>query len=208
MTHRDTAARVLFGSKILNNAIRGHYIEALAFDALQRHDQEHSLPLRWRYVGLSWGPWDLQRGTAQDKNRVRIQVRAKASQQLWEPGTPSRQEYDLGWKNSKKLPKYFARDFDPLLIGECELVGYRTDLFLLAWHGPNPATDAVIRGDDQSDPNNYDYFILRAPKSADPNSSPLRRLSIRTMFEEKLRSANFSGLADALNGAADEFLRQ
>ena len=107
MNYRDVAARVLFGSKVLNNAIRGHYIEALAFDALQRYDDERGLSPRWHYVGLNWGPWDLQRGAARDNSRVRFQVRAKAFRQLWEPETPSRLEYDLGWKTSKKLPPYF-----------------------------------------------------------------------------------------------------
>jgi hypothetical protein len=138
---------------------------------------------------------------------VRFQVRAKAFQQLFEPDAPSRHEYSLGWKSSKKLPAYFARDFDPLLIGDCELQGYRTDLFLFAWHGPHPITHNVTHRDDQSDPNNYDYFIwpARAPPSA--NDRPLRNLAIRHLFAGDRGPITFAALPAALNAAADEFLR-
>ena len=97
---------------------------------------------------------------------------------MWEPGTPSRHEYDLGWKQSEKLPTYFARDFDPLLIGECELTGYRCDLFLLAWHGPNLLSGESTHSDDQSNPNNYEYFIIPVREFVGRDERPVKKLLV------------------------------
>jgi hypothetical protein len=63
----------------------------------------------------------------------------------------------------------------------------------------------VTHGDDQSDPGNYDYFVLQAPAAAAANPRPLKMLSIRTLFEQ-MPPVGFADLAATMYAAADEFL--
>lgn len=84
-----------YGGKILNNAHRGDVVEIMVLTALG--DQ-------WKHVGLGWHPWDLQRGSGQE--RVRIQVKQTAAVQLW--GRTRMPTISFGWK--PRPPAYFVRD--------------------------------------------------------------------------------------------------
>jgi hypothetical protein len=83
MDYQKIAGDVLFGADVLDNTTRGNFIEAVTLDALTRHDRFHNVSKRWHHTGLGWGPWDLQRGAAASNDRVRFQLKAKASKQLW-----------------------------------------------------------------------------------------------------------------------------
>ena len=58
----------------------------------------------WRFVGLGWHPWDLQRGSGE--TRVRIQVKQCALLQLW--GATKQPAFQFSW--STRPPSYFERD--------------------------------------------------------------------------------------------------
>jgi len=196
MDYRHAAADVLFGHEVLSNSVRGLYIEALVYNSVSRHGK-----VDWHYVGLNWGPWDLQRGSHAEDNRVRFQVKVSAEKQLWERQAPAR-TFSLGWADTNELPGYFLADFPRDLVGEIELTGYRCDFFLLAWHGPHPLTGAPVRRDDQSDPNAYDYFIVPA------SALTAKSLGVRAVFERFQKPIDFSGLPVALNDAADHFSQE
>jgi hypothetical protein len=110
MSYRFKAADVLFGGtdregiNTLDNAIRGHYIEALIWSLLKEHNETCSANNQWMNAGVGWGPWDLQRGRHELGNRVRVQVKIKADKQLWIPRHNRPSEYSLGW-NEKDPPK-------------------------------------------------------------------------------------------------------
>jgi hypothetical protein len=79
MDYQKIAGDVLFGADTLDNSMRGVFIEAVVFHALIGRDGAQGLGMRWRHVGLGWGPWDLQRGSSHGGDRVRVQVKAKAA---------------------------------------------------------------------------------------------------------------------------------
>jgi hypothetical protein len=192
MDYQKIAGDILFGGDVLDNAVRGEFIEALTFDALLRHDATLG-QMRWHHIGKGWGPWDLQRGTAAAGDRVRFQVKTKASKQLWAQ-EKARHEYDLGHRTYKVVPKYFFRDFDQAVIGECEIRGYRADYFLLAWHECGP----------QSDPNTYAYFIVPVSDLPPTLAGPVKKIHIDAVKARKGHS--FAELPRAINDAADAFL--
>ena len=195
MDYQKIAGDVLFGANTLDNAMRGLFIEAVVFDALIRQDLETGIDERWRHVGLGWGPWDLQRGTAQRGDRVRVQVKTKAAKQHWKPQKEHEPIYDLGLSKKEMTPSYFTRDFPAETYGDCEASGYRTDFFLLAWH----AAEA------QSNPNNYSYFVVPADDlRANPAGAP-SRLSASYLIAN-YKATTFSDLAVTLNTAADGFM--
>ena len=67
-------ANRIYGGTVLNNSHRGDVVEMMVLAALGSD---------WKFVGLGWHPWDLQRGSGAD--RVRIQVRQSAAMQIWGP---------------------------------------------------------------------------------------------------------------------------
>jgi hypothetical protein len=198
--YQKIAGDLLFGGATLDNATRGIFLEAVIMCALMRHDEVQGIPPRWRHAGIGWGPWDLQRGTGSAGDRVRFQVKAKATRQLWEPRTVRPLEYDLGWKNAEKLPGYFDRDFPKEIYGSCEVTGHRCDFFLFIWHGPNLVTGETARGHRQSNPENYDHFIV---PSSDLRGA--KRVPAKHLFD-RYQPIDFRELAVKLNLAADTFL--
>jgi hypothetical protein len=100
----------------------------------------------------------------------------------------------LGHRTYKVVPKYFFRDFDQAVIGECEIRGYRADYFLLAWHECGP----------QSDPNTYAYFIVPVSDLPPTLAGPVKKIHIDAVKARKGHS--FAELPRAINDAADAFL--
>src|ERR1035437_9677119 len=92
---QDRIVKDLYNDPILNNSHRGDLVEILCLIALGPD---------WQHVGLGWHPWDLQRGTGDD--RIRIQVKNPASKQLW--GDTKKASINFNW--SEKPPSYFSRD--------------------------------------------------------------------------------------------------
>lgn len=193
MDYQKIAGDVLFGGVVLDNAARGAFIEALAFDAVTRADEAKGIAKRWHHIGLGWGPWDLQRGTAASGDRVRFQLKSKALKQLWQR-EKIRLEYDLGLKNATEMPGYFARDWDPKLIGVCEPNGYRTDYFLFSWH----------EAGSQADPHTYRFFIVSVNAIKPTTVGPAKKLLLSTLLDSG-SGCSFEELPSALNRAADEF---
>lgn len=200
LDYQKIAGDLVFGGDTLDNTARGIFLEAIIMYALTRHDEAQGIGPRWRHSGVGWGPWDLQRGTAATSDRVRFQVKAKAARQLWKPQHERPFEYNLGWKSAEKLPAYFDRDFPKGVYGECEAAGHRCDFFLLVWHGPNPVTGEMRRGDQQSNPENYDYFIV--PSCEWPGA---KKVLTKQLFE-RYDAIGLSELPACLNLAADQFL--
>lgn len=86
------------------------------------------------------------------------------------------------------------------VYGECEATGHRCDFFLLVWHGPNPVSGEMRRGDAQSNPENYDYFIV--PVSDWPGAKKVQAKQLFKSYEP----IGFADLPARLNLVADGFL--
>ena len=113
----------MYSGRVLNNSHRGDVVEMMVLSALQPE---------WNFVGLGWHPWDLQRGTGD--NRLRIQVKQSAALQLW--GPTKRPAISFGW--SKKAPDYFKRDNPGESI---ESEGWFCEIFVVGIHsGTDPET--------------------------------------------------------------------
>lgn len=186
--YQKIAGDLIFGGEILDNAARGIFIEALIVNALKNTDQ------RWFYAGQGWGPWDLQRGTGESGDRVRFQVKVKATKQLWKCEKEYRAEFNLGLKTREAVPSYFARDFPAKLFGTCEPSGYRTDYFLFAWHDMG----------SQSDPLTYDFYIVPAHKIEATAAGLAKKIAVERIRNEYAR-IGFADLPAQLNAAADGF---
>lgn len=214
MNHKNVAADILFsgsdrdGINTLDNAIRGHYIEALIWALLKEHNKTRPSDSQWINAGVGWGPWDLQRGRHDAGNRVRIQVKIKADKQLWKPQKIGRPKFSLGW-NDKEPPKFFASDFDPSIYGGIEPPpSHRCDLFLLGWHGKRP-DQTERRHSNQANPGEYDFLIaavtdlLPAATSLPVSSDVFERFG----KPEGAGQWSYQELPKALDAAADEYLR-
>jgi len=129
----------MYSGRVLNNSHRGDVVEMMVLSALQPE---------WKFVGLGWHPWDLQRGTHDD--RVRIQVKQSAALQLW--GPTKRPAISFGW--SKKAPGYFVRDNPGERI---ESEGWFCEIFVVGIHsGTDPQTV------DQVDPEQWRFLVIPA----------------------------------------------
>ena len=133
----QNVADTLYSSSILNNSHRGDVVEMMVLAALGPE---------WRFVGLGWHPWDLQRGTGAD--RVRIQIKQSAALQLWGPTV--RPVLSLNW--SDKPPSYFERDNPDETI---ESEGWFCDVFVFGVHQETDPTKV-----DQVDPRQWRFLII------------------------------------------------
>lgn len=127
----------LYSHRILNNSHRGNFVEMMVLDALRPE---------WRYVGLGWNIWDLQRGYGVD--RARIQIKQCAAQQLW--GKTKHMSFQFPW--SSHVPAYIRRDF-PNEAFENE--GWFCELFVVGVHA---ITDEDLC--DQTDPLQWQFMVV------------------------------------------------
>lgn len=130
-------AKKIYSSRILNNSHRGDIVEMMVLS---------SLGTDWKFVGLGWHPWDLQRGSG--SNRVRIQVKQCAALQLW--GLTKKLILKFGWK--KKAPAYFFRD-NP--TEDIEPEGWFCDIFVFGIHLENDKNKA-----DQVNPKQWKFLVI------------------------------------------------
>jgi len=130
-------AKQMYSECILNNAHRGDLVEMMVLSALGED---------WRFVGLGWHPWDLQRGHGE--NRIRIQVRQLAALQLW--GPTKKMTLQFGWKQNP--PSYFRRD-NPNEAIEDE--GWFCELFVFGLHRVTSREKA-----DQADPAQWEFLVV------------------------------------------------
>lgn len=127
----------VYKGPIINNAHRGDLVEMAVLAALGPP---------WKYVGLGWHPWDLQRGCGKD--RVRIQVKNCARLQLWGETTSPRVQF--GWK--AKPPAYFKQCYPNK---EIENEGWFCEIFVIGYHCNKNRSTA-----DQVDPEQWKYLII------------------------------------------------
>lgn len=187
MEHRDRLHRMLleklYTHRILNNSHRGDFVEMMVLDALGPD---------WRYVGLGWHIWDLQRGGGAE--RARIQVKQCAARQLW--GKTKRMTCQFPW--SDQVPAYIRRDYPNEAL---EKDGWFCELFVLGVH-------AVQDEDlcDQTDPSQWQFMVVpsRELKSGQNSMSvskakqrwPLLALpGLKSAVEVKLSELHEPGLA-------------
>jgi hypothetical protein len=139
--HRERLHRMLiekvYSHRILNNSHRGDFVEMMVLDALGPE---------WRYVGLGWNIWDLQRGTGKD--RARIQVKQCAARQLW--GKTKCMTLQFPW--SEHAPGYILRDFPNEAF---EKDGWFCELFVVGVHA---VEDEKVC--DQTDPTQWQFMIV------------------------------------------------
>ena len=172
-------AEKIFTPRILNNSHRGDVVEMMVLAALGPE---------WKFVGLGWHPWDLQRGSG--PNRVRIQVKQSAALQLW--GATKRLGITFGW--SKKPPSYFARDNAG---EEIELEGWFCDVFVVGIHqSTDPATV------DQVDPRQWKFLVISS------SDIPARCNSmILAKALTKWDLVSWTGIGPAVEGAISRLKR-
>jgi hypothetical protein len=127
----------IYSGRILNNSHRGELVEMMVLSALGPE---------WRYVGLGWNPWDLQRGNG--RNRVRIQVKNCAVRQLW--GKTQQLKLQTPW--SKKVPFYFSRHHPKEKI---EKQGWFCELFVVGIHLIEDETIC-----DQMDVTQWKFMVI------------------------------------------------
>ena len=130
-------AKAIYSGRVLNNSHRGDVVEMTVLAALGSD---------WKFVGLGWHPWDLQRGAGKD--RVRIQVKHSAALQLW--GPTKKPTLSLNW--SDKPPEYFARDNPGESI---EREGWFCEVFVFGVHQESD-TGKV----DQVDPKQWKFLVI------------------------------------------------
>lgn len=130
-------AENMYTAPILNNAHRGDVVEMMVLAALGPE---------WKFVGLGWHPWDLQRGKGD--SRTRIQVKQTAALQLWgQTRTPT---LSFGW--SSKPPSYFKRDNPD---EEIESEGWFCEVFVFGVHQDSNQATA-----DQVDPRQWKFLAI------------------------------------------------
>ena len=130
-------ADVFYRGHILNNSHRGDVVEMMVLAALG---------LDWKFVGLGWHPWDLQRGSG--KNRQRIQIKQSAALQLWGPTRSL--VLSLNWSDNP--PSYFARDNPGETI---ESEGWFCEIFVFGIHQELDPLKA-----DQVDPRQWKFLVI------------------------------------------------
>ena len=133
----DMVAEEIYGGQILNNSYRGDVVEMMVLAALGSN---------WKHVGLGWHPWDLQRGSGDD--RIRIQVKQTAAIQVW--GDTKARTLRFNWRPNP--PSYFERDNPDEAI---EVEGWFCDLFVFGLHDE---TDSLIA--DQADPMQWKFLVI------------------------------------------------
>lgn len=148
----------IYEIKILNNTHRGDVVEMMVLAALGDE---------WRYVGLGWHPWDLQKGTRH--NRVRIQVKQSAAVQLWSPAKTRKRVVSLGWK--RKPPNYFKRDHPNEPI---EAEGWFCEVFVVGIHDGTKKSEI-----DQVDPRQWTFLVIPTQELARETDSISREEAIK-----------------------------
>jgi len=130
-------ARTMYGPGVLNNTHRGDVVEAMVLEALGPD---------WNFVGLGWHPWDLQRGSGDE--RVRIQVKQTAALQVWAP--TKKMTLKFNWSESP--PSEFER-YNP---GEAiESEGWFCDVFVFGLHRE---TDTSVA--DHMDVRQWTFLVI------------------------------------------------
>ena len=127
----------MYSERVLNNSHRGDVVEMMVLTALGNE---------WRFVGLGWHPWDLQRGAGKD--RVRIQVKQTAALQLWGPTVT--QALSLNWSDNP--PFYFKKNNPGKSI---EREGWFCEIFVFGVHQESDPNKA-----DQIDPQQWKFLVI------------------------------------------------
>jgi len=133
----QSVAVAMYSGSVLNNSHRGDVVEMMVLAALGSE---------WKFVGLGWHPWDLQRGGGTD--RIRIQIKQSAALQLWGPTV--KPVLSLNW--SDKPPAYFERDNPGETI---ESAGWFCEIFIFGIHQESDPTKV-----DQVDPRQWKFLVI------------------------------------------------
>jgi hypothetical protein len=138
--------REFFECRVMDNALRGYWCEAMVAEALGPE---------CRITSANWAPRDLEIGPESGvfPQRIRLQVKNSACRQTWH-GTasqPSDTLFSLTWRNR---PAYWTRDF---LHRPCKASGFLCDAFVLCHH---PGFDEP--GLDQGDTSQWQVYLVSA----------------------------------------------
>ena len=169
----------MYKGPTLNNSHRGDLVEALVLMALGKE---------WRFVGLGWHPWDIERSI--DGQRIRIQVKQTAALQLW--GPTKRSSISFGW--SKKPPEYFERDNPGQAIEAC---GWFCEVFVIGVHqNDDPGSS------DQVDPSQWRFLVIPICDLAPGTNSMVLGRAL-----DRWSLVRWHELADAVETAIDQLSR-
>lgn len=175
----DMVTQAMYSSKILNNAHRGDVVEVMV---------QHALGPEWRLVSLGWHPWDIQKGEGSE--RIRLQVRQLALQQLW--GFTKAPVLKFGWK--KRPPSYFARDNSNEAI---EPEGWFCEIFVIGLHLVREPEEV-----DQLDPKQWQFLVIPTSDLKPEQDSMVLKRAL-----SKWRPVRWSELAKTVSQAAERCIR-
>ena len=143
-TIKRRANKELFDNRLMDNAIRGYWCEAMVAEALGSS---------CKIVGGGWNAWDIQIGEDLDTfpDRIRIQVKSSARLQIWNKMNGKLSDSTFNFTYRKK-PAYHDDSFPSV---NCEDIGFLCDLYVLCLHD-----EADINIADQRDPNQWKFYLV------------------------------------------------
>ena len=164
----------LFGERILQNDIRGHFVEEMVALAVEPD---------WRLCSGNWAGWDLE-----DAIGTRVQIKQSAARQSW-PGHPSAGAFSVGMNRGYWLGNEWVPFATPQRVAS---------VYIFAWHG-RWDDDA-----NQKDPSQWEFFVLKEsqiPATKRRLSLSVLRTLCHPVKHGSLRTAlaNVRGLAPPAN---------
>lgn len=132
------------GSRIMDNALRGYWCEAMVAEALGSG---------CTIVSAGWHAWDIEIGPSNEvfPKRIRVQVKNSARLQTWNliNGKVSDPVFHLTYR---PRPSYFVRDSVDI---PCEDAGFLCDVYILCYH---PSDDVAFA--DHRDPEQWEFYLV------------------------------------------------
>ena len=155
--HRRTDHKLVntyYGSQLINNVDRGHYVECMIVLAL---GEEWHLTSEQR----GWAPWDIERNDG-----ARLEVKQSAALQTWSLAhdAPPRRtaSFDIAFR---KEPWTKGGDYPHYLPGR------PADLYVFAWH---PIMDHEVA--DHRSAEQWRFFVIPERKLPDQKTVSINRV--------------------------------
>ncbi len=129
----------LFGQPVMDNVVRGVWVETMIWLLLGKND--------WEYVGRNWAPYDLRH----KKSGARLEVKQSAVRQPWSNEKPASSRFDIASRAGLWSDNGGKWKQNP---------GRQADIYVFAFHGLWEPLEEV----DHRDPSQWQFFVLPAVK--------------------------------------------
>lgn len=134
---RLNACDALFGQPIMDNVVRGVWVEIMIWLLLGQND--------WEYVGRNWAPYDLRH----KKSGTRLEVKQSAVRQPWSKERPASSRFDIAYRSGLWADNGGKWEQNP---------GRQADIYVFAFHGSWEPLEKV----DHRDPSQWQFLVLPA----------------------------------------------